>query len=250
MTNKDVQYVNILARCVASSPSASVMEDVSDHQRCTVKNENISKYVKVPSDLLEGNGFRVGSEVHLCGICYPNGNILWVPDQRFYPKNCYSERMSLGAENASTEFKRSLIHIANRDIDDPVTGNKPAQYKVIAKEIAGMVTARSRNAVVYIGCDDYGHPLGLNDEVTNKVAAECDLRNYLSQIFSNISFVSSLVMSWLDIDGKLVLRIDIPEYHGDILMVGQTEVYYRNGSNTTRVKGAELINLIRNYNNN
>ena len=242
------KFSNITARCIAASDSVSILVDEDTQERCVVNNDDIEKFVELPPDILEGGHFRVGADVALCGIFYGNGKVKWVPDQKVYPRKEATSYISLGEENSSTEFKRSLIHIADRDLDNPVMGNKPAQYKIIAKEIAGMVTAKSPNAQVIIGCDDNGCPLGLNNEVGNKNAAESDLRNYLSQCFGNISFVSRIQMKWEEIEGRLILRILIPEYHGDILLVGQTEVYYRNGSNTTRVKGTELINLIRNYN--
>lgn len=241
-------YQNLVARCISASDSVSILVGTESQERCVVKNDDIEKFVELPPDILEEGHFRVGAEVALCGIFYDNGGVKWVPDQKVYPKKEVISYISLGEEDRSTEFKRSLIHIADRDLDDPVTGNKPAQYKVIAKEIAGMVTAKSPNAQIIIGCDDNGCPLGLNNEVGNRAAAESDLRNYLSQSFGNIAFVSQIQMRWEEIEGRLILRILIPEYHGDILLVGQTEAYYRNGSNTTRVKGAELINLIRNYN--
>ena len=242
------KYKNVTARCIGASENASICEDLVSGERCVVKNDDIDRFVEVPSILMDGYHFRVGASVSLCGIFYENGGVKWVPDQKVYPKRESASFTSLGEESHRLEFKRSLIHIADRDQDNPVTGNKPAQYKVIAKEIAGMVTARSHNAEIIVGCDDAGHPIGLNNEVSNKAAAESDLRNYLSQCFGNIAFVSSIQMSWEDIEGRLILRIRIPEYTGDILMVSQTEVYYRNGSNTTRVKGAEMLNLIRNYN--
>lgn len=241
-------YNNIIARCISASDSVSILVDTKSQERCVVKNGDIEKFVELPSDILEEGHFRVGAEVALCGIFYDNGGVKWVPDQKVYPKKEVISYISLGEESNSMEFKRSLIHIADRDLDTPVTGNKPAQYRVIAREIAGMVTAKSPDAQIIIGCDDNGCPLGLNNEVGNRAAAESDLRNYLSQSFGNIAFVSQIQMRWEEIEGRLILRILIPEYHGDILLVGQTEAYYRNGSNTTQVKGAELINLIRNYN--
>ncbi len=242
------RYTNLVARCIGVSDTASILIDRKSQERCVVKNDDIEKFVELPSDILEEGHFRVGADVALCGIFYDNGGVKWVPDQKVYPKKEIISYISLGEENSSTEFKRSLIHIADRELDDPVIGNKPAQYRVIAREIAGMVTAKSPNAQIIIGCDDNGCPLGLNNEVGNKTAAESDLRNYLSQCFGNIAFVSRIQMRWEEIEGRLILRILIPEYHDDILLVGQTEAYYRNGSNTARVKGTELINLIRNYN--
>lgn len=242
------KFINLITRCIGASDSVSILVDEKTQERCVVNNEDIEKFVVIPSDIMEEGHFRVGAEVALCGIFYGNGKVKWVPDQKVYPKKGVISYISLGEENSSTEFKRSLIHIADRDLDDPVLGNKPAQYKIIAKEIAGMVTAKSPNAQVIIGCDDNGCPLGLNNEVGNKNAAESDLRNYLSQCFGNVTFVSQIVMKWEEIEGRLILRIVIPKYDGDILLVGQTEVYYRNGSNTTRLKGAELISIIRNYN--
>ena len=247
--NNDMKkYNKILARCIGSSDNACVLSDVDTGYRVTVQNSNIEKYVTMPADVMDANGgFKLNSLIYLCGIEYDNGMTVWVPDQQYYPHKVGQQSVSLGTEDSCTEFKRSLIHIADRDQDDPVTGNKPAQYKVIAKEIAGMVTARSRNAEIIIGCDDDGHPIGLNDEVKSQKSSESDLRNYLSQCFGNVSFVSSLGMIWEKIDGHLILRIRIPEYHGDILLVSGTEVYYRNGSNTTRVKGTELLTLVRAY---
>lgn len=241
-------YKNIVARCIGSSDNASILVDIESEIRCIVDNNDINKYVELPLSVMEGNHFRVGAQVSLCGIYYDNGGIKWVPDQKVYPKKEIISQSSLGVESDTLEFKCSLIHIADRDLDNPISGNKPAQYKVIAKEIAGMVTARSKNAEIIIGCDDHGHPIGINEEVHDRVATESDLRNYLSQSFANVAFVSSLKMVWEEPDGRLILRIKIPDYRGDILMVGQSEIYYRNGSNTTRIKGSEMLSLIRNYN--
>lgn len=243
-------YSNLRARCIGVSDNACVLVDDASGTRCLVDNEDIEKFVELPPSLMDGNHFRVGAEVALCGIYYENGSVKWVPDQKVYPKKVFSALNSLGEENCHIEFKRSLIHTANNgtDEDNQNPNHKPAQYKVIAKEIAGMVTARSHNAEVIIGCDDYGYPVGINNEVRNRVETESDLRNYLCQSFCNVAFVSNLKFVWEEPEGRLILRIQIPEYHGDLLLVGQTELYYRNGSNTTRVKGAEMLSLIRNYN--
>ena len=245
-------FINLRARCIDVSDNACVLVDDESGTRCLVDNEDIEKFVELPPSLMDGNHFRVGAEVALCGIFYENGGVKWVPDQKVYPKKVFSTLNSLGEENCRIEFKRSLIHTANNetDMDAQISNNRPAQYKVIAKEIAGMVTARSRNAEVIIGCDDNGYPVGINNEVRNRVETESDLRNYLFQSFCNIAFVSNLKFTWEEPENRLILRIQIPEYNGDILLVGQTEIYYRNGSNTTRVKGAEMLNLIRTYNEN
>lgn len=178
-------------------------------------------------------------------ISYDDGtDITYVYDPE--RKKRRQEKAIFGQEGPHLEYKSSLFHSADRTVDDPIFGNKPAQWRELAQQLDGFAHSKSQGMLV-IGINDDGTVItGLDDEVKDIKKTEDALRNYFSQVLGTL-FTSTLQFEWKHLNGKLILCISVPEWKKDIIPVGGTEFFLRIGSSNHKLKGQDLIDFIRNY---
>ena len=194
---------------------------------------------------LNWNDGMITGQVVLFHIDYDDGtNVTYLYDPSRQKKERHTKPM-FEQEGIQLELKASLYHSANKAIDDPINGNKPAQWRELAQQLDGFAHAHCVGRLV-IGVNDDGQPIGLNSEVKDIHRTEDELRNYFTQVLG-VRFTSTLTFDWRYFEDKLVLSITVPEWHNDIIPVFGTEFYLRIGSSNHKLRGQDLIGFIRNY---
>lgn len=196
------------------------------------------------SDRLHWEDEIIVGPTQLFHITYDDGtDITYIYDPNRRKKQ---NKAIFGQEGLHLEYKSSLFHSADRTVDDPIYGNKPAQWRELAQQLDGFAHAKTRGMLV-IGTNDDGTVItGLDDEVKDIKKTEDALRNYFSQVLGTI-FTSTLLFEWKHLNSKLILCITVPEWKKDVIPVGGTEFFLRIGSSCHRLRGQDLIDFIRNY---
>lgn len=156
------------------------------------------------------------------------------------------------SESQLLERKSSLAHpavISANNTEDP----KNIQLDVISQTIVGAGNAQQ--------IKDFHLIVGITDDgvLTDNIAMEMKeywqdseknfidvFTNRLSQVTMNSTFVMSLNINFLTIEGHRLLDIAIPNWTGDILYC-KKKVYLRVQATTQLLEGERLVNFAKNF---
>lgn len=249
--NQIFKHFIVEGTCISSNPETSIFRsEALNNEDVKIINGTIRRGVLNNHSYSQNGGVKVGVKARILILEYNNGTrVAYLSDPSLERKKDVIQK-NYGPEDGLHENKKSLRVACKKDLD-PLIEDAPSQFRVLATELSAMANCRLGNFEVTVGVDDAGNPVGINNEVRNTVAAESELRNYLSQVLG-VTFTASLNFIWETPEtqnGKLlVLRIQGEQYKGSTpLLVAGTFCYVRSGSNSQRLSGIDLINFIKNF---
>ena len=157
-----------------------------------------------------------------------------------------------GKEDATTEFKTSIVYNAGTHGVDPDT-----QLGVITKEIAAFLNAEG--GTVYIGVDDHGNLRGIADDMPHLNEGDNDgyngsykptpdgyelkIRNAIKRMLGNTAN-GQCTVQMLEEEGLIYCKIDIQPCPDPVYWRGD-HLYQRAGNQKQRLKGSEITSFIK-----
>lgn len=123
------------------------------------------------------------------------------------------EAQFIGDENETTEFKTSIVFVANSE--HKVLADPQAQLHIILKEINAFLN--TKGGKLYIGVNNLGYAVGLSDDMEwfqknqGKVGNVTDMDTY-QQFLTN-----AIYKTWPDIN--TLIQVSAPNYNGRIVVV-------------------------------
>lgn len=183
---------------------------------------------------------RPGTRLHLVEIQNGKGT-LYYPNHRFYhkPQNNNSTEAqtlcrnieSIGIESESVEFKRSFSYNCMNGI---------------IETIAAFANSGHEGTLI-IGVNDSGIPIGLHDlhNRNDQKLREDDLRNRVKQKMG-LPLSRTLSFDWSESRGKMICKIMVPTWTGEIIFLNGNKVYCRMGSTNQLLTGRDLVEFIKN----
>jgi ATP-dependent Lon protease len=151
-------------------------------------------------------------------------------------------------ENKWVEFKASACY-------DHRTGNRNKDLELaVAKTVAGF--ANAHGGTLLIGVDDAGRPVGLGDDfrLANQKRQDRDgyenwLTTMLAEALGSVA-TSYLTVSFTEVDGQDVCRIDVRPAGAPVFMRGQRsdgDFYVRLNNSTRLLTTAEALDYVRSH---
>jgi len=199
-------------------------------EELTSKYYSIIKDVPIDKQLIIAQAMHSGNEDSIRSLLEKEMNIVHI----------YSQ------EDAHTEYKSSLFKHP-----DPRKGDKE-QMRELLQEIVAFANAHIEGHL-FIGLNNNGSPTGLEKELCSDACPfetreklQSDFCNRLQQATNSKLLMNSLKFNWSQTeDHHLYLRIDVPVWNGDIVLLYGNELYLRKETGVFMLEDSDMIAYIR-----
>jgi len=199
-------------------------------EELTSKYYSIIKDVPIDKQLIIAQAMHSGNEDSIRSLLERELNIIHI----------YSQ------EDAHTEYKSSLFKHP-----DPRKGDKE-QMRELLQEIVAFANAHIEGHL-FIGLNNNGSPTGLEKELCSDACPfetreklQSDFCNRLQQATNSKLLMNNLKFYWSQTeDHHLYLRIDVPVWNGDIVLLYGNELYLRKETGVFMLEDSDMIAYIR-----
>jgi hypothetical protein len=118
----------------------------------------------------------------------------------------------------------------------PTLQKKADRFQAIIADICGM--ANGEGGVIYIGC---------GDKTAKKTAGVADARKAIVELAEAITTIKPAIATAVteaELDGKTLLRVQVPAGKAVPYVVGEREFFVRKGAETTAATRDEIVSLV------